>query len=125
VGANLLVIRDAALADKYTANWKAHAQHSESYEGKETGYSETHHDEAAPAPAASNNVTEGFLASKNSQVFHKAGCPSAAKISEKHLVRYNTRTRRSRLGSGRAGSVIRRGTLSWKTRPPRMNSPSF
>jgi phosphatidylserine/phosphatidylglycerophosphate/cardiolipin synthase-like enzyme len=26
---NLLVIRDKGLADKYTANWKAHAEHSE------------------------------------------------------------------------------------------------
>jgi phosphatidylserine/phosphatidylglycerophosphate/cardiolipin synthase-like enzyme len=31
---NLLVIRDATLADKYVANWKAHAEHSEPYEGR-------------------------------------------------------------------------------------------
>jgi phosphatidylserine/phosphatidylglycerophosphate/cardiolipin synthase-like enzyme len=31
---NLLVIQDAALADKYTANWQAHAQHSEPYAGR-------------------------------------------------------------------------------------------
>ena len=31
---NLLVIRDQALAAKYTANWKAHAEHSEVYAGK-------------------------------------------------------------------------------------------
>ena len=29
---NLLVIRDKAVADKYTANWQAHAEHSEPYE---------------------------------------------------------------------------------------------
>lgn len=28
---NLLVIDDAALAKKYTANWKAHLEHSEPY----------------------------------------------------------------------------------------------
>ena len=31
---NLLVIRDADLAKKFTANWKAHRQHSEIYPGK-------------------------------------------------------------------------------------------
>ena len=31
---NLLVIDDAALAKKYTANWKLHLAHSEKYEGK-------------------------------------------------------------------------------------------
>jgi phosphatidylserine/phosphatidylglycerophosphate/cardiolipin synthase-like enzyme len=30
---NLLVIRDKALAEKYTANWNAHAEHSPIYEG--------------------------------------------------------------------------------------------
>ncbi|MGA2069346.1 MAG: phospholipase D family protein [Thermoguttaceae bacterium] len=31
---NLLVIRDQGLAEKYAANWKAHAEHSEAYEGR-------------------------------------------------------------------------------------------
>ncbi len=31
---NLLVIQDPALADKYAANWKVHAEHSEAYAGK-------------------------------------------------------------------------------------------
>jgi len=31
---NLLVIRDATLAEQYVANWKAHAEHSEAYEGR-------------------------------------------------------------------------------------------
>ncbi len=31
---NLLVIQDAALAEKYAANWKVHADHSEAYAGK-------------------------------------------------------------------------------------------
>ena len=30
------MIRDATLAEKYAANWKAHAEHSEAYEGRET-----------------------------------------------------------------------------------------
>lgn len=30
---NLLVIQDAALAEKYTANWHAHERHSEPYTG--------------------------------------------------------------------------------------------
>jgi phosphatidylserine/phosphatidylglycerophosphate/cardiolipin synthase-like enzyme len=31
---NLLVLQDAALAEKYAANWKQHAAHSESYAGR-------------------------------------------------------------------------------------------
>ena len=31
---NLLVIRDNALAEKYAANWQAHAEHSEPYQGR-------------------------------------------------------------------------------------------
>jgi phosphatidylserine/phosphatidylglycerophosphate/cardiolipin synthase-like enzyme len=31
---NLLVIQDPALAEKYAANWKVHADHSEMYAGK-------------------------------------------------------------------------------------------
>ena len=31
---NLLVIRDRAMACKYTANWAGHAEHSEKYCGK-------------------------------------------------------------------------------------------
>jgi hypothetical protein len=77
-------------AEEHTANWKAHAEHSEVYEGKEKGYSETvHEDQRAPAAAA--DIADGFVASKNSQVFHKAGCTSAAKISPKNLVRYGSR----------------------------------
>ena len=83
------MIRSPELAAKYTANWKVHEEHSDPYEGKTEGYSETVHESKPTSPG--NDVVEGYLASKNSQVFHKAGCPSAAKISEKNLVRYNTR----------------------------------
>jgi phosphatidylserine/phosphatidylglycerophosphate/cardiolipin synthase-like enzyme len=31
---NLLVIRDHGIAEKYTANWDGHAEHSEKYEGR-------------------------------------------------------------------------------------------
>ncbi len=88
---NLLVIRSQDLAAKYTANWRAHAQHSEAYEGKEKGYSETVRPAEQTAPAAANDVSDGYVASKNSQVFHKAGCKSAAKIAAKNIVRYASR----------------------------------
>jgi phosphatidylserine/phosphatidylglycerophosphate/cardiolipin synthase-like enzyme len=32
---NMLVIRDKALAGKYAANWQAHLEHSERYEGRQ------------------------------------------------------------------------------------------
>jgi phosphatidylserine/phosphatidylglycerophosphate/cardiolipin synthase-like enzyme len=85
---NLLVIRSPDLAAKYAANWKVHADHSEPYQGKEKGYSETHRADEPAKPAA---VSGGYVASRNSQVFHKPGCKGAAKISEKNLVHYATR----------------------------------
>lgn len=89
---NLLVIRSPELATQYTANWKAHVEHSEPYEGKEKGYSETvQHPE-------STAMHGPFVASKNSQLFHKAGCELAAKISAKNLVRYRTRDEAVRAG---------------------------
>jgi hypothetical protein len=36
-------------------------------------------------------VTKGYFGSKNSAVFHKAGCKAAATMSEKNLVRYASR----------------------------------
>ena len=47
--------------------------------------------QSQPADSCATIVSEGYLASKKSQVFHKAGCKSAAKISEKNVVRYATR----------------------------------
>jgi phosphatidylserine/phosphatidylglycerophosphate/cardiolipin synthase-like enzyme len=38
---NLLIIRDTALADQYTANWKLHAKHSEPYGGRTGQYRES------------------------------------------------------------------------------------
>jgi phosphatidylserine/phosphatidylglycerophosphate/cardiolipin synthase-like enzyme len=84
---NLLVIRSPELAAKYTANWKLHLDHSEKYEEKEKGYSEIH----SPKTTAAVPIAGVFVASSRSQVFHKSDCKSAAKISEKNLVRYNTR----------------------------------
>jgi len=83
---NLLVIRDKTLADKYTANWKAHAAHSEPYV-REKSYSEMHREPAPAIQPAQNR----FVASANSKVFHRPGCKSAAKIAEKNLIRYATR----------------------------------
>jgi phosphatidylserine/phosphatidylglycerophosphate/cardiolipin synthase-like enzyme len=31
---NLLIIRDKSLAERYTSNWRAHAEHSEAYRGR-------------------------------------------------------------------------------------------
>jgi phosphatidylserine/phosphatidylglycerophosphate/cardiolipin synthase-like enzyme len=88
---NLLVIRSADLAAKYAANWRGHESHSEPYEGKTQGYSETHHADVPIGPTAAPNVSDGYVASRNSAVFHKAGCTSAAKISPKNLAHYATR----------------------------------
>ncbi len=88
---NLLVIRDWSLARKYTSNWDKHVEHSEVYQAKDKGYSETMRSTGQTDPAPAAPISEGYVASKNSQVFHKADCKSAAKISEKNLVHYSTR----------------------------------
>jgi phosphatidylserine/phosphatidylglycerophosphate/cardiolipin synthase-like enzyme len=89
---NLLVIRSPELAAKYTANWKVHADHSEPYAGRTEGYSQTHR-AAQPAdpPPAVAPTTEGYVASRNSAVFHRADCKSAVKISAKNVIRYSSR----------------------------------
>jgi phosphatidylserine/phosphatidylglycerophosphate/cardiolipin synthase-like enzyme len=96
---NLLVICSPELAAKYAANWKVHADHSEPYLGRTEGYSQTRREAkpAEPSPAASA-ASEGYVASRNSAVFHKADCQSAAKISEKNLMRYATRDEAIRAG---------------------------
>ncbi len=89
---NLLVIRSPELAATYTANWNAHLKHSEKYERKEKSHSETARP-AQPLGAARTDAKtlDGFVASKNSDVFHRANCKSAAKISAENLVRYFAR----------------------------------
>lgn len=60
--------------------------------GREKGYSETAQPaEEKPAVEAAAPAGDGYAASANSQVFHRAGCKSAAKISEKNLIRYGSR----------------------------------
>ena len=88
---NLLVIRSPELAAKYTANWKVHDAHSDPYEGKTEGYSETHRAAETPKADAAVPIAGGFVASARSQVFHRADCKSAAKISERNLVHYASR----------------------------------
>ncbi len=91
---NLLVIRSPDLAAKYTANWNAHAAHSEPYTARGQGYSETHQTRKLdPVPSS-----QGYVASRNSEVFHRADCESASKISGKNLVTYATRDEAIRAG---------------------------
>ena len=67
--------------------------------GRTEGYSQTHRttghtDPVVPAAAASG----GYVTSRNSEVFHRADCKSAAKISAKNLVRYASRDEAIRAG---------------------------
>jgi len=48
-------------------------------------------DDKDTKPAKQQAVEATFVASKNSQVFHKASCPSAKRISPNNLVSYATR----------------------------------
>ena len=90
---NLLVIRSPELAAKYTANWQAHAAHSDPYEAKDAGLLRNapcrrRTAEAEPLPHQSR---AGSWPRPRSHGFHRPDCKSAAKISEKNLVHYATR----------------------------------
>ena len=95
---NLLVIHDPALAEKYTANWLAHAEHCETYTAEaivprppreKTARPEQGKDAAAATPDADD--AGEYVTSANSEVFHKAGCRSVAKIAAHNRVYYATR----------------------------------
>jgi phosphatidylserine/phosphatidylglycerophosphate/cardiolipin synthase-like enzyme len=90
---NLLVIRDPRLAARYAANWHEHAEHSEPYQGRDTvALADPPEETAASAPPERHDSTPvGYLASTNSQVFHRAGCRAVSKISSKNLTVYATR----------------------------------
>jgi phosphatidylserine/phosphatidylglycerophosphate/cardiolipin synthase-like enzyme len=92
---NLLIIRDNALAEKYTANWEKHAEHSEVYEGRqekaERGGKGQPKEPEEPPTGAGLETYEGFVASVNSEVFHTPGCKGAKKIAAKNLIRYSSR----------------------------------
>ena len=94
---NLLVIRSPELAAKYTANWQAHAQHSDPYEGRESSAVEPRRSSSPPTSSPAI-VSGGYVASKNSEVFHRGDCKSAAKISAKNVIRYASRDEAIRAG---------------------------
>ncbi len=92
---NLLIIRDKALAQKYTKNWEAHAQHSEVYEGRQemaekVGKGQLREPVEPTAGAGLENFG-GYLASKNSGVFHLPACRSVRTIAPRNLLRYSSR----------------------------------
>ena len=91
---NLLVIRSPDLAAQYTANWTTHAAHCEPYANREQGYSERHPTGRADAAP----ILHGYVASKNSEVFHRTTCELAAKIAPKNLVTYTSRNEAVRAG---------------------------
>ena len=82
---NLLVIRDAELAGKYTADWDVHLKHSERYQGRLSTPAENRSD-ASPAGSPA-----GYAGSKRSEVFHRSSCASVAKIAAHNLVHYASR----------------------------------
>jgi hypothetical protein len=92
---NLLIIRSPQLAETYAANWSTHLAHSQRYEGKDENRAETRHYDT---PATVQEPARGFVTSRNSEVFHRANCRSAEKISPKNLIRYATREEAIRAG---------------------------
>jgi len=90
---NLLIIRDARIAEKYAANWHAHAGHSEPYAGKgaETASLDERTNPPPLGPGDAIPAADGYVSSANSQVFHTRDCRSAARISAANLIHFETR----------------------------------
>jgi hypothetical protein len=92
---NLLILRDAWLAGKYTANWTAHAQHSEPYSAKSAENSSPaapHASGASLADVARGSANHvALVASNNSEIFHRSTCRSAVKIAANHREGFATR----------------------------------
>jgi hypothetical protein len=94
----------SGLAEKYTANWLAHARHCETYEAeaivprapRDASGRDAGRDAAKPAsnaakPAPDADDSGEYVTSANSEVFHRAECRAAAKIAANHRVHYATR----------------------------------
>jgi phosphatidylserine/phosphatidylglycerophosphate/cardiolipin synthase-like enzyme len=89
---NLLIIRDKALAETYTNNWNKHAEHSEVYEGRQEKPAKASPPaEEEPQSKAGWEDYDGFVASVNSEVFHRPDCKGAKKIAVTNLLRYESR----------------------------------
>jgi phosphatidylserine/phosphatidylglycerophosphate/cardiolipin synthase-like enzyme len=96
---NLLVIRDPQLAAKYAENWNKHAAHAEEYGGRvEPPPEASPPTSMSPLTLRGPAITTGFIASKNSQVFHRPNCESVSEILPKNIVRYAIREEATRAG---------------------------
>jgi phosphatidylserine/phosphatidylglycerophosphate/cardiolipin synthase-like enzyme len=84
---NLLTIRDATLANQYTANWQKHLEHSEPYGGGATATASSPQRTAAaeePLPTH-QGVVRG---NKRSHIYQWPGCSSYDKISAQNRVEF-------------------------------------
>lgn len=84
---NLVIIRDGPIAAKYAANWREHAAHSEPYERVPQT--------SEPAPTGQKKTAQPtampYVSSANSEIFHRAACEWAARISARNRTGYRTR----------------------------------
>jgi phosphatidylserine/phosphatidylglycerophosphate/cardiolipin synthase-like enzyme len=88
---NLLIIRDAKVAEIYTGNWLAHLAHSRPYRGK------------SPPKLNSQSSSvqqpgDGYLSSVGSDVFHHPWCQAAEQIAPANRIVYRTREEAIRAG---------------------------
>jgi phosphatidylserine/phosphatidylglycerophosphate/cardiolipin synthase-like enzyme len=89
---NLLVIRGHAdLATKYLLNYEAHRTHSEPYAAPKHTRGEAE---------KRNSAGDGFVGSKNSQVYHYPDCTVVGRIKPTNLRNYKSAPQRKRLHKG-------------------------
>ncbi len=91
---NLLVIRDhPKLVERYLANVREHQAHAEAYIGPVKP-------EATARPEAEPARPAKYVGSKNSAVYHLAGCKDVEKISPGNRVEYDEAPPGKRLHKG-------------------------
>jgi phosphatidylserine/phosphatidylglycerophosphate/cardiolipin synthase-like enzyme len=86
---NLLTIRDATLAEQYTANWQKHLQHSEPYGSGATARTSS----AQPAVTAEQSppTHQGAVrGNKRSHIYQWPGCSSYDTISAQNRVEFSS-----------------------------------
>ncbi len=74
---NLLVIQDAALAEKFTANWKKHFEHAEPMKGTPAGVTAKGSGKAKPPagdPKPGTGAATMVVVTENGKRYHRANC---------------------------------------------------
>jgi len=86
---NLVTIRDATLAEKYTANWQKHLQDSEPYEGGANAAASS--SEKSTAAEERSSIHQGSVrGNRRSHIYQWPGCRGYDMIGEGNRVEFSS-----------------------------------